>query len=94
MAIGAIRGARNLGLRVPEDVSVVGFDDTPMTAYLDPPLTTIRQPVREMGLSAVSSLLDEIRGLPGPRGELLHRPELVVRRSTAPIHSRVPAPVT
>ncbi|MDF2709173.1 MAG: LacI family DNA-binding transcriptional regulator [Nonomuraea muscovyensis] len=94
MAIGAIRGARNLGLRVPEDVSVVGFDDTPMTAYLDPPLTTLRQPVREMALAAVSSLLDEIRGLPAPRGELLHRPELVVRRSTAPVRGPRPASAT
>ncbi|GAA1771626.1 HTH-type transcriptional regulator DegA [Nonomuraea coxensis DSM 45129] len=90
MAIGAIRGARNLGLRVPEDVSVVGFDDTPMTAYLDPPLTTIRQPVRDMALAAVASLLDEIQGLPAPRAELLHRPELVVRRSTAPVRAAVP----
>jgi DNA-binding LacI/PurR family transcriptional regulator len=91
MAIGAIRGARNLGLRVSEDVSIVGFDDTPMTAYLDPPLTTIRQPVRDMGLAAVASLLDEIRGLPAPRGELLHRPELVVRRSTGPVPVTVTA---
>src|SRR5437868_3758132 len=79
MAIGAIGGVRALGLRVPEDVSVLGFDDTPMTGYLDPPLTTIRQPVREMALAAVESLLDEIRGMPAPRGELLYRPELVVR---------------
>ncbi|MGI5156532.1 LacI family DNA-binding transcriptional regulator [Microbispora sp. CA-102843] len=91
MAIGAIRGIRQAGLRVPEDVSVVGFDDSPMTAYLDPPLTTIRQPVREMGLAAVASLLDEIRGLPAPRTELLHRPELVVRRSTAPVPANLPA---
>jgi DNA-binding LacI/PurR family transcriptional regulator len=91
MAIGAIRGARNLGLRVPEEVSVVGFDDSLMTAYLDPPLTTIRQPVREMALSAVGSLLDEIRGNPAPRGELLHRPELVVRRSTASVPARLSA---
>ncbi|MEW1840264.1 LacI family DNA-binding transcriptional regulator [Nonomuraea angiospora] len=92
MALGAIRGARSMGMRVPEDVSVVGFDDTPMTAYLDPPLTTIRQPVREMALAAVAGLLDEIRGLPAPRAELLHRPELVVRRSTAPVHTTTAAP--
>ncbi|MCW2919184.1 MAG: transcriptional regulator, LacI family [Actinomycetia bacterium] len=84
MAIGAIRGVRQRGLRVPEDVSVVGFDDSLLTAYLDPPLTTIRQPVRDMGLAAVSSLLDEIGGAKAPRTELLYRPELVVRRSTAP----------
>ncbi|WP_345572334.1 LacI family DNA-binding transcriptional regulator [Nonomuraea rosea] len=91
MAIGAIKGARSMGLRVPEDVSVVGFDDTPMTAYLDPPLTTLRQPVREMGLAAVAGLLDEIRGLPAPRGELVHRPELVVRRSSAPARAALHA---
>ncbi|KAB2349563.1 LacI family DNA-binding transcriptional regulator [Actinomadura rudentiformis] len=84
IAIGAIRGVRQRGLRVPEDVSVVGFDDSPMTAFLDPPLTTVRQPVREMGLAAVANLLEEIGGTRAPRAELLHRPELVVRRSTAP----------
>ncbi|MEU5879518.1 LacI family DNA-binding transcriptional regulator [Spirillospora sp. NPDC047279] len=84
IAIGAIRGVRQGGLRVPEDVSVVGFDDSPMTAYLDPPLTTVRQPVREMALAAVANLLEEIGGTRAPRAELLHRPELVVRRSTAP----------
>ncbi|GAA3980297.1 LacI family DNA-binding transcriptional regulator [Actinomadura viridis] len=83
IAIGVIRGARQCGIRVPEDLSVVGFDDSPMTAYLDPPLTTVRQPVREMGLAAVGSLLEEINGTPAPRTELLYRPELVVRKSTA-----------
>ncbi|RJL24182.1 LacI family DNA-binding transcriptional regulator [Bailinhaonella thermotolerans] len=84
MAIGAIRAARQLGLRVPEDVSIVGFDDSPLTPYLDPPLTTIRQPVREMSLAAVNTLLEEISGAKGPRTELLYRPELVMRNSTAP----------
>ncbi|GAA4096306.1 LacI family DNA-binding transcriptional regulator [Actinomadura miaoliensis] len=90
IAIGAIRGARGRGLRVPEDVSVVGFDDSPLTPYLDPPLTTIRQPVREMGLAVVSTLLEEIGGSRVPRTELLYRPELVVRRSTAPAPARLP----
>ncbi|SEG10680.1 DNA-binding transcriptional regulator, LacI/PurR family [Thermomonospora echinospora] len=89
IAIGAIRGARQRHLRVPEDVSVVGFDDSPMTAYLDPPLTTVRQPVREMGLAAVGSLLEEIGGTKAPRTELLYRPELVVRRSTAPAPAKL-----
>jgi DNA-binding LacI/PurR family transcriptional regulator len=84
MALGIIAGARSRGLRVPADVSVVGFDDSPLTAYLDPPLTTIRQPVRERSLAAVGNLLDEISGVKAPRTELLYRPELVVRRSTAP----------
>lgn len=84
MALGVISRIRAEGLRVPEDVSVTGFDDSPLTAYLDPPLTTIRQPVREMSLAAVSNLIDEIGGMKAPRTELLYRPELVVRRSTAP----------
>lgn len=84
MALGVIRAIRQRRLRAPQDVSVVGYDDSLLTAYLDPPLTTIRQPVREMGLAAVSSLLDEISGIKTPRTELLYRPELVVRRSTAP----------
>jgi DNA-binding LacI/PurR family transcriptional regulator len=85
MAIGAIRAARQQGLRVPEDVSVVGFDDSPLMAYVDPPLTTVRQPVREMALVAVRSLLDEIQGVGSPHTELVFRPELVVRRSTGPV---------
>ncbi|WP_106402071.1 LacI family DNA-binding transcriptional regulator [Actinocorallia populi] len=85
LAIGVIRAARQRGLRVPEDVSVVGFDDSPLVPYLDPPLTTIRQPVREMSMTAVGYLLEELGGNRVPRGELLYRPELVVRRSTGPV---------
>jgi DNA-binding LacI/PurR family transcriptional regulator len=85
MAIGAIRAARQQGLRVPEDVSVVGFDDSPLMGYIDPPLTTVRQPVREMALVAVRSLLDEIQGVGAPHTELVFRPELIVRRSTGPV---------
>jgi DNA-binding LacI/PurR family transcriptional regulator len=95
MAVGVIRAARQRGLRVPEDVSVVGFDDSAFTPYLDPPLTTIRQPVRQMSLDAVSALLDEISGTKGPRTELVYRPELVMRNSTAPVPAaRVQLPDT
>ncbi|GAA4632233.1 LacI family DNA-binding transcriptional regulator [Actinoallomurus vinaceus] len=86
MAIGAIRAVRQRGLRVPEDVSVIGFDDSPLMAYVDPPLTTVRQPVREMALVAVRGLLDEIQGVGAPHTELVFRPELVVRSSTGPLH--------
>lgn len=82
MALGAIRAARSRGLRVPEDVSVVGFDDSPLVAFTDPPLTTIRQPVTGMGEAAVSALVSEISGTPVPRSELLFHPELIVRGST------------
>ncbi|MCC3654448.1 LacI family transcriptional regulator [Streptomyces sp. S07_1.15] len=83
MALGAIRAARQQGLAVPRDVSVVGFDDSPLIAFTDPPLTTIRQPVQAMGQAAVRALLEEIGGTPAPHSEFIFLPELVVRGSTA-----------
>ncbi|MDF9812787.1 LacI family repressor for deo operon, udp, cdd, tsx, nupC, and nupG [Streptomyces sp. SPB162] len=92
MALGAIRAARQQGLSVPEDVSVVGFDDSPLIAFTDPPLTTIRQPVAAMGQAAVRALLEEIGGTPAPHSEFVFLPELVVRGSTAAVPSvRTPA---
>ncbi|MFH8613015.1 LacI family DNA-binding transcriptional regulator [Streptomyces sp. NPDC018029] len=82
MALGAVRAARDLGLSVPRDISVVGFDDSPLIAFTDPPLTTIRQPVQAMGQAAVRALLEEIGGTPAPHGEFVFMPELVVRGST------------
>jgi DNA-binding LacI/PurR family transcriptional regulator len=82
MALGAIRQARSMGLNVPRDVSVVGYDDSTMMAFTDPPLTTIRQSVEAMGDAAVRALLDEIGGAGPPRAEYVFRPELVVRGST------------
>lgn len=84
MALGAIREARSRGLRVPDDVSVVGYDDSPLIAFTDPPLTTVRQPVQAMAVAAVRALIDEINGHAAPRSEYVFRPELVVRGSTAP----------
>jgi LacI family transcriptional regulator, repressor for deo operon, udp, cdd, tsx, nupC, and nupG len=83
MALGAIRAARQLGLDVPKDISVVGFDDSPLIAFTDPPLTTIRKPVPAMGQAAVRTLLEEIGGTPAPHSEFVFMPELVVRGSTA-----------
>jgi len=82
MALGAIRAARQRGLAVPRDLSVVGYDDSPLIAFTDPPLTTVRQPVLPMASAAVQALIDEIRGQPAPRSEFLFAPELVVRGST------------
>jgi DNA-binding LacI/PurR family transcriptional regulator len=82
MALGAVRAARSLGLDVPGDVSVVGYDDSPLIAFTDPPLTTVRQSVQPMGEAAVRALMDEIAGEPAPRAEYVFRPELVVRGST------------
>lgn len=82
MALGAIRAARRLGLEVPKDFSVVGYDDSMLIAFTDPPLTTVRQSVQAMSEAAVRALLDEISGHPPPRAEYVFRPELVVRSST------------
>ena len=84
MALGAIRAARARGLEVPRDVSVTGFDDSPLMAFTHPPVTTMRQDVAAMSRHAVDALVDEIRGTPQPRRELLFHTELVVRGSTGP----------
>ncbi|TVT23370.1 LacI family DNA-binding transcriptional regulator [Amycolatopsis rhizosphaerae] len=83
MALGAIRGARKRGLSVPRDFSVIGYDDSPLIAFTDPPLTTIQQQVSSIAAAAVRALLDEIAGLPVPSTEYLFQPELIVRGSTA-----------
>jgi len=91
MALGAIRAVRARGLSVPGDVSVVGYDDSPLMAFTDPPLTTLRQQVGAMSVAAVRALIDEINGQPAPHSEYLFRPELVVRGSTAAAPSPVAA---
>ncbi|MBG0829934.1 LacI family DNA-binding transcriptional regulator [Planomonospora sp. ID67723] len=82
MALGAIRACRDRGLSVPGDVSVVGFDDSPLIAFTDPPLTTVRKPIGAMAAAAVETLLEGVNGTPGRHVELVFQPELVVRRST------------
>jgi DNA-binding LacI/PurR family transcriptional regulator len=82
MALGAVRAARALGLSVPGDISIVGYDDSLLIAFTDPPLTTVRQSVQAMSEAAVRALLDEIAGEPAPRAEYVFRPELIVRGST------------
>src|SRR5215470_10449965 len=90
-AMGAIRALRESGLRVPEDVSVVGFDDIQSAAYQNPGLTTVRQPLREMGRTAAEILL---RRISRPGLDLHDRytvePELVVRETTCPADRRPP----
>ncbi|MFZ0772333.1 MAG: LacI family DNA-binding transcriptional regulator [Candidatus Sulfotelmatobacter sp.] len=82
-AIGSISAFQEAGLRVPEDVSVVGFDDIQNAAYSNPPLTTVRQPLQKMGEIAARTLLDLIEGRVQYVPEIAIEPELVVRRSTA-----------
>lgn len=88
MALGAIRAVRDAGLRVPEDVSIIGFDDSSLIEFLDPPLTTIRQPVQAMSAAAVSYLVDAIDQQPVPSLEYVFAPELVLRSSTGPAPRR------
>ncbi|MET9296007.1 LacI family DNA-binding transcriptional regulator [Streptomyces sp. NPDC003077] len=85
MALGVVRAARERGLAVPGQVSVVGFDDSKLIAFTDPPLTTVRQPVQAMATAAVGALIEEIRGNPVERTEFVFQPELVVRGSTGPV---------
>jgi hypothetical protein len=79
----AVGAARQRGLEVPRDTSIVGYDDSPLIAFTDPPLTTIRQPVQAMSSAAVRALLEEIAGNPAPSTEYVFQPDLVVRGSTA-----------
>lgn len=87
-AIGAIRSLREAGLRVPEDVSVIGFDDVNSAAYQNPSLTTVRQPWEKMAQIAAETLLARLNGKRVPR-EILIAPQLIVRESTGqcPGHS-------
>lgn len=82
-AIGAIRALQEQGLRVPQDVSVMGFDDIPGAAFHFPSLTTVRQPLNRMGEVAAQSLLERIEGKKEYPSEIAIEPELVVRESTA-----------
>jgi len=81
--IGAIRAIRESGLRVPEDVSVMGFDDIREAAYQYPSITTIKQPLRDMGELAAHTLIDRLEGQEDCPSEIAIQPELVVRESTA-----------
>jgi DNA-binding LacI/PurR family transcriptional regulator len=83
-AIGAIRASMNHGLRVPEDISVVGFDDIQGAAFHNPSLTTIRQPLNQMGAVAARILLQRIRGQATFPDIVPIHPELVIRESTCP----------
>jgi DNA-binding LacI/PurR family transcriptional regulator len=82
MAVGALRAARDLGLRVPEDISVVGVDDIPYSSYFTPPLTTFRQDFEHIGAKATRLLVDAIENPTDERTHLLISAELVLRRST------------
>jgi DNA-binding LacI/PurR family transcriptional regulator len=83
-AVGAIRALHDAQLRVPNDISVVGFDDIPQAAFQMPSLTTIRQPLHQMGMLAARLLLDHLRSGAALPAEVAVEPELIVRESTGP----------
>jgi DNA-binding LacI/PurR family transcriptional regulator len=83
VAFGAIAAIREAGLRVPTDISIIGYDDIPLSAFFDPPLTTLHLPAFDLGRTAGAALLDRIHGRPVNRRTVLAT-ELIVRSSTAP----------
>ena len=88
-AIGSLWAFHEAGLRVPQDISVVGFDDTPGAAFSNPPLTTVRQPLVRMGQIAAQTVVDLIEGRGQFVPEIAIEPELVARQSTGPVSSRL-----
>ncbi len=82
MAVGAVRALREAGRRVPEDVSVIGFDDIPLASYFDPPLTTMRQDMHGIGREAARKLIDQVALPEAPAGHANIPAQLVVRHST------------
>jgi LacI family transcriptional regulator len=85
MALGAIRALRECGLRIPQDVSLVGFDDIPEAAYFEPPLTTIRQDFRQLGRQSVEYLIEILRNDETPLQQHTLYPQLIIRQSTGPV---------
>jgi LacI family xylobiose transport system transcriptional regulator len=83
-ALGVYEAARRAGLRIPQDVSVVGFDDMPLASWFPPPLTTVRQPFTEMGQAAAQMLLSLAAGKPPENSRVELGTTLVVRGSTGP----------
>ena len=83
MAFGCMQAARESGMRIPEDIAIVGFDDIPFASFPDVQLTTIRQPTSEMGRMAVEILLASDARTPGRHEsrQVVLKPQLVVRRT-------------
>jgi len=87
MAIGVIKAVLEAGLRIPEDISVTGFDDIDFVKYITPSLTTVRQPIDAMANKAIDILFSQIEGKEDPRKSILIElePDLVIRNSTGPV---------
>jgi LacI family transcriptional regulator len=84
MAMGAMDAVRNRGLRVPEDISILGFDDIPQSEVVRPALTTVRQPLRDMGAIATQMLIEKLNFSDKEITRIELPTELIVRASTMP----------
>jgi len=85
-AMGVLSALRQAGVRIPDDLSVTGFDDIPSARFIQPPLTTIKIPIKQMGVQAIQLLLDRITGkVTGPPRQKRMAVELIVRDSTGPV---------
>ncbi|HVU14776.1 MAG TPA: substrate-binding domain-containing protein, partial [Phototrophicaceae bacterium] len=84
IAVGVLNEAEQRGLVVGRDISVIGFDDAPMTEYLRPALTTLRQPIEEIGAALIAMLEAAIKGDEPPQRQLLLPPRLIIRSSCGP----------
>jgi len=82
MAIGAMRALQKYGLKVPEDISIIGYDDIFMCGLLDVPLTTVRQPMIQMGQAAANAIIKNNMKLTAENERMIFEPELVIRKST------------
>ena len=90
MAMAAMDAVRERGLRVPEDISVVGFDDIPQASLVRPALSTVRQPLEQMGRMAVQMLIEIFRDPAVPPRRIELPTELILRDSTAPPKAQQP----
>lgn len=84
MAAGAYRAIYEAGLKIPDEIAVIGFDDLPIAGQLDPPLTTICQPIRRLGQLAVERLVEILRDPQTPARQVILAPELIIRQSCPP----------
>jgi DNA-binding LacI/PurR family transcriptional regulator len=87
LAIGALQAAKEIGVRVPEELSVVGFDNTILATVTDPPLTSVAQPMEHMGKLVFNLLIENLEKKESIKQRVVLRPELVIRRSTAVVES-------
>jgi LacI family transcriptional regulator len=89
MAVGAAKALKDKGLKIPQDISLMGFDDIFFAQYMDVPLSTVAQPVYRMGEDAAAVLLEEITDRNKPKQRLMYIPRLVIRQSTAVLSQKI-----